>query len=64
MTESSPVSHFQPAEGAVLGGCGNPIPNTIAKIIDIDSGKILGPGQVSEKRFALSQTFCFHQNGE
>ena len=35
MTESSPVSHVQPEEGAVLGGCGHPVPNTIAKIIDI-----------------------------
>ncbi len=46
MTESSPVTHFQPAEGAILGGCGVPIPNTIAKIIDLDSGKALGPNQV------------------
>jgi len=46
MTESSPVTHFQPAEGAILGGCGLPVPNTIAKIVDIDSGKLLGPNQV------------------
>ena len=46
MTESSPVSHFQPAEGAILGGCGVPIPNTWAKIVDIDTGKALGPNQV------------------
>jgi long-subunit acyl-CoA synthetase (AMP-forming) len=46
MTESSPVSHFQPAEGAILGGCGVPVPNTWAKIIDIDTGKALGPNQV------------------
>ena len=47
MTESSPVTHFQPDEGAILGGCGVPIPNTIAKIIDIDTGKTLGPNEVS-----------------
>ena len=43
MTESSPVSHVQPEEGAVLGGCGHPVPNTIAKIIDIETGEALGP---------------------
>ncbi len=48
MTESSPVTHFQPAEGAILGGCGVPIPNTWAKIVDIDTGKILGPNQVDK----------------
>ena len=47
MTESSPVTHVQPAEGAILGGCGVPVPNTLAKIIDIDSGKILGPNEVT-----------------
>jgi long-chain acyl-CoA synthetase len=46
MTESSPVTHFQPDEGAILGGCGVPIPNTIAKIVDIDTGKALGPNEV------------------
>ena len=48
MTESSPVSHVQPTEGKVLGSCGNPVPNTIAKIIDIDSGAALGTGQEGE----------------
>lgn len=48
MTESSPVTHFQPDEGAILGGCGVPIPNTIAKIIDIDTGKALGPNEDGE----------------
>lgn len=48
MTESSPVTHFQPAEGAILGGCGVPVPNTIAKIIDIDTGRALGPNEVGE----------------
>ena len=33
MTELSPVSHIQPQEGAVLGGCGHPVPNTICKVI-------------------------------
>ena len=48
MTESSPVSHVQPEEGAVLGGCGHPVPNTLAKIIDIETGEALGPGEDGE----------------
>ena len=48
MTESSPVSHVQPDEGAVLGGCGHPIPNTIAKVIDLDTGRALGPNEDGE----------------
>ncbi len=48
MTESSPVSHFQPDVGAILGGCGHPIPNTIAKVVDIESGKALGPMEDGE----------------
>lgn len=48
MTESSPVSHVQPTEGKVLGSCGNPVPSTIAKVIDIDSGVPLGVGQEGE----------------
>ncbi len=41
MTESSPVSHVQPENNARLGGCGHPLPNTIAKVVDIDSLKPL-----------------------
>ena len=48
MTESSPVSHMQPDQGAVLGGCGHPIPNTIAKIVDIETGEALGPNEDGE----------------
>ena len=48
MTESCPVTHFQPAEGAVHGGCGHPIPNTIAKVVDIETGKALGPNEDGE----------------
>jgi 4-coumarate--CoA ligase len=41
MTESSPVTHVQPENGARLGGCGHPIPNTIAKIVDLETGQAL-----------------------
>ena len=48
MTESSPLTHIQPEEGAVLGGCGCPVSNTIAKVIDTETGSLLGPGEPGE----------------
>jgi 4-coumarate--CoA ligase len=48
MTESSPVSHVQPEENAILGGCGVPVPNTIAKIVHLDTGKALPAGEEGE----------------
>ena len=48
MTESSPCTQLQPGEGAVLGGCGNCVPNTIAKLIDIETGNLVGPGEQGE----------------
>lgn len=48
MTESSPLTHIQPMEGALLGACGRPVSNTMAKIVDIDTGVALGPGEQGE----------------
>jgi len=48
MTELSPVSHMSPNEGAVLGSCGRPVANTEVKIIDMETGEALGPGQDGE----------------
>merc|ERR1719219_617269 len=48
MTETSPLTHLQPEEGAVLGGCGCPVSNTIAKIIDVETGDLLEAGQSGE----------------
>ena len=46
MTETSPVTHFQTEEGSILGSCGFPVPNTLSKIVDVKTGKLLGPDQV------------------
>ena len=66
MTESSPVTHVQPEEGATLGGCGVPIPNTISKIIDIETGKLLGHNEVRDnfllRHFREKITFIFILN--
>ncbi|XP_045602015.1 uncharacterized protein [Procambarus clarkii] len=43
MTETSPVTHATPKINGVLGSAGVVIPNTMAKIIDLNTGKILGP---------------------
>ena len=44
MTESSPVTHVQPLQDSLLGGCGFPVPNTMAKIIDLETGELLPAG--------------------
>ena len=63
MTESSPVSHVQPQENAVLGGCGHPVPNTIAKIVDITTGAALGPNEDGELCVAGPQVMKgYHDN--
>merc|ERR1719483_129002 len=48
MTESSPMTHIQPEEGAVLGACGCPIPNTISKLVDTETGETVGEGVQGE----------------
>jgi len=63
MTESSPCSHVQPQENAVLGGCGHPVPNTIAKIVDITTGAALGPNEDGELCVAGPQVMKgYHRN--
>ena len=48
MTESSPVTHVQPIKDGYLGGCGYPVPNTMAKVVDMDTGEPLAPDQDGE----------------
>ena len=50
MTETSPVTHSSPAPPAVLkfGSVGVPAPNTECKIIDLENGEPLGPGERGE----------------
>jgi len=63
MTESSPVSHIQPEQNARLGGCGHPVPSTIAKIVDIDTGSALGPNADGELLVAGPQVMQgYHGN--
>lgn len=50
MTETSPVTHSSPAPPHVVkfGSVGVPAPNTECKIIDLETGEALGPGQRGE----------------
>jgi len=34
--------------GAIVGSCGYPLPNTMAKVIDMETGEALGPGKEGE----------------
>ena len=50
MTETSPVTHSSPAPPGLLkfGSVGVPAPNTECKIIDLETGEPLGPGERGE----------------
>lgn len=56
MTETSPITHIQPGENAVLGSCGCVLPNTIAKVVDLETGVALGEGQQGELCVSGPQT--------
>ena len=48
MTETSPIVTLAPKEDLKIGSCGVLLPNTEAKIVDLESGKPLGPNQRGE----------------
>jgi acyl-CoA synthetase (AMP-forming)/AMP-acid ligase II len=50
MTESSPVTHVTPLDPARhrLGSIGPPVPSTQCRIVAVDSGEELGPGEEGE----------------
>lgn len=49
LSEASPATHFNPVYHARVGAIGVPIPNTEAKIVDLDTGEMtLKPGEIGE----------------
>jgi len=48
MTETSPVTHMSPIMNNKIGSCGEPVSRTRAKIVDVNTGEALGPGQEGE----------------
>ncbi len=49
LTEASPVTHSNPLKGERrVGSIGIPLPSTQARIVDIETGETLPPGEVGE----------------
>ncbi|XP_066281399.1 uncharacterized protein [Branchiostoma lanceolatum] len=48
MTEASPVTHIVMEGEDLPGSIGQPLPNTECKIVDVESGKLLGEGEDGE----------------
>ncbi len=50
LTETSPVTHLNPDDPAKvkLASVGPPIPNTECRVVDLQTGEDLGPGQLGE----------------
>jgi long-chain acyl-CoA synthetase len=48
LTETSPLTHANPIHRAKLGSIGIPLPDTDARIVDLDTGQDAEPGQAGE----------------
>ncbi len=48
LTETSPLTHANPPGRARAGSIGLPLPDTDARIVDLTTGRDLGPGQAGE----------------
>ena len=48
MTETSSVTHLSPLVNNIIGSFGEPVSRTRVKVLDINTGETLGPGQEGE----------------
>ena len=48
LTETSPLTHANPIRQAKPGSIGMPLPDTDARIVDLESGRDVGPGEPGE----------------
>jgi len=48
LTETSPLTHANPIQRAKPGAIGIPLPDTDARIVDLDTGQDVAPGQAGE----------------
>ncbi len=48
MTETSSVTHLSPIVNNQIGSFGEPVSRTRVKVLDINTGESLGPGQEGE----------------
>lgn len=45
LTEAAPVTHLTPINRYLPGSTGPSIPNTYAKIVDLETGETIGPNE-------------------
>ncbi|MBA2287827.1 MAG: alpha/beta fold hydrolase [Ktedonobacteraceae bacterium] len=67
LTEASPVTHANPLQGERhVGSIGIPLPGTLARIVDGESGALLPPGEVGELLIQGPQVMLgyWHMPGE
>jgi acyl-CoA synthetase (AMP-forming)/AMP-acid ligase II len=48
MTEASPVTNINPLESPREGTVGPPVPDTLEKVVSLESGEELAPGEIGE----------------
>ena len=48
MTETTTITHLSPLSGSIIGSFGEPVSRTRVKIVDVNTGESLGPGQEGE----------------
>ena len=62
MTETSPVTLFTPREVPLskVGSCGQIVPHTQAKVVDLTTGQSLGPHQSGELLIRGPQVSMHH----
>lgn len=60
MTELSPVSHsvLPDAKNSKVGSIGPPIPSTLSKVVDVESGRTLGPNEKGEICVIKKKLIC------
>merc|ERR1719495_2465549 len=62
MSETSGLTHCQ-VEGGSGGGIGCPLPNTLAKLVDWETGETVGPGHWGELCVSGPQVMLgYHRN--
>src|SRR5262249_58027985 len=62
LTETSPLTHANPIERARAGSIGLPLPDTDARIVEMESGCDVAPGQGGELRIRRPQVMLGYWN--
>lgn len=62
LTETSPVTHCSPSNPEIVSSIGVPIPNTEVRVVDVDTGRALGPGEAGELHIRGPQVMLGYLN--